>query len=118
MNKVRPIETIDKTNLTDQMKFTLNEISRIKNCFNQQIKERKLNSKKLSKYIAAFDCVDKILFFLLAKSGGVSIISFAAVSANFTLVFSLTTGLINSKTSVTRNKKKNMIKYLFLLKVN
>ena len=33
MNKVRPIETIDKTNLTDQIKFTLIEISRIGNFF-------------------------------------------------------------------------------------
>ena len=49
MNKVSSIETIDRINLTDQTKFRLNEISRIENYFNQEIKKRKLNSKKLSK---------------------------------------------------------------------
>ena len=44
MNKVSSIETIDRTNLTDQTKFRLNEISKIENYFNQEIKERKLNS--------------------------------------------------------------------------
>ena len=50
-----PIETIYRTNLTDKTKFIFNEISKIENYFNQKIKERKLNSKKLSKYVAAFD---------------------------------------------------------------
>ena len=59
-------------------------------------------------------------------SGGVYIISFTTVigapvgiaSASFTLIFSLTTGIIKTLMSITRNKKKNMKKYLFLLKVN
>ena len=49
MNKVSSIEIIDRINLTDQTKFRLNEISKIENYFNQEIKKRKLNSKKLSK---------------------------------------------------------------------
>ena len=66
MNKSNSIETTDSTNLTNQTKFRLNEISKIENYFNQEIKERKLNSKKLSKYVAAFDYIDKtlIVFFL------------------------------------------------------
>ena len=39
MNKFSSIETIDRTNLIDQTKFRLNEISKIKNYFNQEIKE-------------------------------------------------------------------------------
>ena len=70
MNKVSSIETIDRTNLTDQTKFRLNEISKIENYFNQEIKERKLNGKKLSKYVAAFDYMDKISIVLSATSGG------------------------------------------------
>ena len=50
----------DETNVTDQTKFRLNEISKIENYFNQEVKEKKLNSKKLSKYVAAFDYIDKI----------------------------------------------------------
>ena len=99
MNEINSIETIDRINLTDQTKFRLNEISKIENCFNQQIKERKLNSKRLNKYLAAFDYIDKILIALSATSGGVSIISFRTItgalvritSASFSLIFSLTT---------------------------
>ena len=71
MNEVSSIATIDRTNLTDQPKFRLNEISKIEGYFNQEIKERKLNSKKLSKYVAVFDYMDKILIVLSATSGGV-----------------------------------------------
>ena len=35
---------IDKTNLTDQIKFRLNEISKIENYFNSEINRRKLFS--------------------------------------------------------------------------
>ena len=55
MNESNSIEKINRTNLTDQAKFRLNEISKIENYFSQEIKKRKLNSKRLSKYVAAFD---------------------------------------------------------------
>ena len=35
MNKVRSSQTIDRTNLTDQTKFRLNEKSNTENYFNQ-----------------------------------------------------------------------------------
>ena len=77
-------------------------------------KERKKSSKNSSKFIAPFDYMDKILIALSATSGGVSIISFANVFGapveiareSFTLIFSLTTGLIKKLPSITRNKKK------------
>ena len=50
---------IDKINLTDQTKFRLNEISKIENYINSEINQRKLCSKKLSKYVTAFDYTDK-----------------------------------------------------------
>ena len=98
----RSIEAIDTSNLSDQTKFRLNQIDEIKDYFNLEIQERKITSKKLSKYIASFDYIDKAVIVLSATSGGVSVISFASVigvpagiaSASFTLVFSLTTGII------------------------
>ena len=89
-------------NLSDQTKFRLIEFNKIKDYFNSEIHERKAMSEKLSKYIATFDYIDKTLIVLSATSRGVSIISFASVidapagiaSASFTLVFSLTTGII------------------------
>ena len=77
----------------------LNEISKIEDYFNQEINHRKSCNKKLSKYVAAFDYIDKILIVLSVTSGGVCIISSVSVvgatvriaGASFTLMFSLTT---------------------------
>ena len=66
---------IDKTNLTDQTNFRLNETTKIENYFNSEINQRKIYSKRSSKYVAAFDYIDKILIALSAASGGVCIIS-------------------------------------------
>ena len=115
---------IINSNLRNQTKFRLNEINKIKDYFNSEIQERKAISKKLSKYIATFDYIDKTLIVLSATSGGVSIISFASVigapagiaSASFTLVFSLTTGLIEKVLQITRNKKKKHNKIFVLAK--
>ena len=52
--------------LTDQKKFWLNEITKIENYFNQAVNQRKSCSKKLSKYVAAFDYIDKFLIVLSA----------------------------------------------------
>ena len=65
---------IDKTNLTDQTKYRLNEITEIENYFIEEISQRKTSSKKISKYVAAFDYIDKVLIVLSATSGGVCII--------------------------------------------
>ena len=124
MNASNSIEAIDRTNLTEQTKFRLDEISKIENYFYEEIDQRKPCSKKLSKYVAAFDYIDKVLIVLSATSGGVSIISFASVvgapvgiaGASFTLIFSLTTGIIKKLLSTTRSKKKKHDKILMLAK--
>ena len=41
MNKSDSIEAIDKTNLTNQTKFLLHEISKIENYFQEEINQRK-----------------------------------------------------------------------------
>ena len=65
MNELNSIETHSNLNavpLNDQTKFRLNEINKIKDYFNFEIYERKIMSKKLSKYIAAFDYICKTYF--------------------------------------------------------
>ena len=124
MNKVSSIETVDRTNLTYQTKLRLNERSKVEDYFNQEIRERKLNSKKLSKYVAAFDYMDKIVIVLSTTSGGVFIISFTTVigastgiaSASVTLIFSLSTRIIKKLLSITKNKNKKHEKILGLAK--
>ena len=117
---------INKTNLSEQTKFRLSEIIRIENYFNQEVNQRKSYSKKLSKYITAFDYIDKTLIFLTATTGGVLIISFTSIagapvgikSAIFTLIFSRTTGIVKKLLNITRKKRKSIIKFLRWLKVN
>ena len=48
MNKSNSIEAIDKTDLSEQTKFRLDEISKIENYFIEEINQRKSYSKKLS----------------------------------------------------------------------
>ena len=67
------------TNPANPAKLTLNEIIKTENCFNSEINKRKSCSKILSKYVAAFDYIDRILIVLSATSGGVSLISFTSV---------------------------------------
>ena len=115
---------INKRNLSKQTKLRLTEIIGIENYFHQKINQRELYSKKLSKYVTAFDYIDKILIVLSAASSGVCIMSSASVvgaplgivSASFTLIFSLTTGIIKKLLSIARNKKKKHDKILMLAK--
>ena len=98
------MDEIDRTNLTDQTQLQLNEITKIENYFNSEINQRKLCSKKVSKYVSAFDYIDTFLIVLSATSGGVYTISSVSVfgapvgiaGASFTLIFSLITGIIKN----------------------
>ena len=114
MNENNSIETIDRTNLTEQTKFRLDEIHKIENSFHEEINQIKSCSKKLSKYVAVFDYIDKILIVLSAATGGISICSFTSVAGapvgiactSFTLIFSLTTGIVKKLISTSRKKKE------------
>ena len=120
------IEAIDKTILSEQTKFRLDEISKIENYFHEEINQRKSCSKKLSKYVACFDYINKILIVLSATTEGVSIFPFTSIvgapvgiaSASLTLFFCLTTGITKKLLSTTRKKRQSMIKFLCWLKVN
>ena len=109
---------IDKTKLSDQPKFRLYEIKKIDNCFVNDINQQKVYSKKLSRYATIFDYIDKILIALSAPTSGVSIISFTNTIGksvgivSFTLIFSLTTGIIKKLLNMTINKKKKHDQFL------
>ena len=89
-----------------------------------KINQRKSCCKKLSKYVIAFDYIDKLLIILSATSSAVCIILSASVveapvvitGASFTLIFSLTTETMKKLLIITRNKKKKHGKILMLSK--
>ena len=115
MNKSNSVEAIDRTDLSEQTKFRLDEISKIENYFHDEINQRKSCSKKLSKYVAVFDYIGKILIVLSATTWSVGA-PVGVASASFPLIFFLTTGIVKNVLSSTR--KKNMIKILSWLKAN
>ena len=77
-------------------------------------------SKRLSKYIAFFDCFDKALIVLFVLSGSISVSSLAnavgapigIVTASFSLAFSIFTGTVKKLLKTSRNKKEIIIKLL------
>ena len=81
--------------LTDVNKHRLDEINKVRDYFNNEIKERKDIIKKLNKYLVSFDYLDKIFITLSASFGTLSIASYASVvdvlagitGASLTLVF-------------------------------
>ena len=97
---------------------------KIENCFINEINEKESFSKKLNKYVTIFDCIDKLLIVLSETSSSVSVISFTStidvpvgiVSASFTLIFSITTGIIKKLLSTTIKKKKKHDQILKLAK--
>ena len=105
---------INKTNLLELTKYRLSEIIGIENYFHQEINQRKLCIKKLSKYNTVFDYINKILIVLSTTTGGLSIISFTSIvgapagiaTVSFTLIFSLTTGIIKKITKHNKNQKE------------
>ena len=116
---------IDQTKLTDQTKLRLYEIKNIENYFINETNERKSYSKTLNKYVTIVDDYkDKILIILSATTSGISIISFASVigtsvgivSVSFTLIFTLSTGIIKRLLNMTRKKKKKHDEILIIAK--
>ena len=110
--------------LTDVNKYRLDEISKIRGYFNNEIKERKDIIKKLNKYLVSFDYLDKIFITLSASFGTLSIASYASVvgipagitGASLTLVFTICTGISKSLLKLTKERKKKRNKIFVLAK--
>ena len=123
MVEYNSIETCNMyPNLNDQQQFRINKINEIKDYLVAGVKERESMSKRLSKYIASFDCFDKSLIVLSGTSDSISIVSFATVigapvgitSASFSLAFSISTGIVKKLLKATQNTKKKHNKIVML----
>ena len=118
MNNI--IKLTDKIELSSSErmanKYSLNEINKIRDYFNNEIKERKDIIKQLNKYLVSFDYLDKIFIALSVSFGTLSIASYASVvgtpagiaGSSLTLMFTIGTGISKSLLKVT--KKRNIIK--------
>ena len=100
--------------LTNVNKYRLDEINKIRDYFNNEIKERKDIIKKLNKYLVSFDYLDKIFITLSASFGTLRIASYASVvgipagitGASLTSVFTIRTGISKSLLKLTKKRKK------------
>ena len=105
---------MNNVELTDVNMYRLDEINKIKEYFDNEIKERKNIIKKLNKYLVSLNYLDKVFITLSASFGTLSIASYAAVveipvgiaGSSLTLIFTVGTGLNKSLLKVTKNRKK------------
>ena len=110
--------------LTDVNKYRLDEINKIRDYFDNEIKERKDIIKKLNKYLVSFDYLDKIFITLSASFGTLSIASYASVvgtpagiaGSSSTLIFTIGTGISKSLLKVTKKRKKKHNEIIALAK--
>ena len=110
--------------LTDVNKYRLDEINKIKEYFDNEIKERKIIIKKLNKYLVSFDYLDKIFITLSASFSTLSIASYATVlglpvgiaGSSLTLIFTIGTGINKLLLRVTKKRKKKHNKTIVLAK--
>ena len=110
--------------LTDVNKYRLDEINKIKEYFDNEIKEIKDIIKKLNKYIVSFDYLDKIFITLSASFGTLSIASHATVvgipvgiaGSSLTLIFTIGTCLNKALLQITKKRKKKHNKIITLAK--
>ena len=104
--------------LANVNKYRLDEINKIKDYFNNEIKERKDITKKLNKYLVSFDYLDKIFIALSVSFGTLSIALYASIvgapsgiaGSSLTLIFTIGTGISRSLLTVTKKEKRNIIK--------
>ena len=105
-------------------KYRLDEINKVRDYFNNEIKERKDIIKKLNKYLVSFHYLDKIFIALSASFGTLSIASYASVvgtpagiaGSSLTLIFTIATGISKSLLNVTKKRKKKHNKIIVLAK--
>ena len=110
--------------LTNVNKYRLDQINKIRDYFNNKIKERKDIIKKLSKYIVSFDYLDKIFIALSASFSTLSIASYASVvgtsagiaGSSLTLIFTIGTGISKSLLKVNKKRKMKHNKIIALAK--
>ena len=127
MNNI--IELTDKAELGSlertANKYRLDEINKIRDYFDNEIKQRKYIIKKLNKYLVSFDYLEEIFITLSASFGTLSIASQATVKgipagitgAPLTLIFTIGTGINKSLLKVTKKRKKKHNKIMASAKI-
>ena len=115
--------SLETIKLEDQSNYRLNEISKIKDYLNEEIKYQQSLTNKLSKYLPILDILSKILTVFLAVFSSTIIFAhvkkkkklLGLISSVFSLIFSLSFGIIIKLKQETKLRKK-IHKLLYLCK--
>ena len=110
MDLSKSLETIT---LNEQSNYRLMEIGKIKDSFDQEIKDKQFLNK-LSKYITCLDNTDKILTVSLTVFGGKNIFAhvrtkkrhLGLMTSVFSVLFCLSTGAVKKSLQETKARKK------------
>ena len=124
MNNIELSDTAKPSSLECINNYRQNQINKTKDCFNNEINERKNIIKKLNKYLFTLDYLDRIFFTLSGSFGTLSVASHATVvgipvgiaGASLTLIFTISTGLNKSLLQITKKRKKKHNKIITLAK--
>ena len=115
--------SLETIKLEDQSNYWLNEISKTKDCFNEEMQYQQFLSNKLSKYLTIFDYSNKILTVVLTVFSGTNIFSnvknkqlLGLNTSVFSLLFSLSFGIIIKLQQETKLRKKKHNQLLYLAK--
>ena len=106
--------SLETMELEDQSNYRLSEISKIKDYFNEEIQYQQFLMSKLSKYLTVFDYSNKILTVVLTVFSGTNIFSnvknkqlLSLITSIFSLLFSLSFGVVIKLKQETKLRKKN-----------
>ena len=114
--------SLETINLEDQSNYRLSEISKIKDYFNREIEYQQSLTNKLSKYMTVLDIANKILIVFLTVFSSTNIFAhvknkkklLGLITSIFSLLFSLSFGIIIKLKQETKLRKKNRNRLLYL----
>ena len=122
---IKMMETINtRYSSEDQSNYRLNEISKIKDYFNEEIKYQQSLTNKLKKYLNVFDMLSKILTVFLTVFSSTNIFAhvkkkkklFGLITSIFSLIFSLSFRIVIKLKQEAKLKKKKHNKLLYSAK--
>ena len=119
-----PLTSLETIKLQDQSNNRLSEISKIKDYFNKEIQYQQSLTNKLSKYLTVFDYLNKILTVVLTVFSPTNIfahvkgkkILLGLITSIFSLLFSLSFGIVIKLQQKTKLRKKKHNRLLYLAK--
>ena len=115
--------TLETITLEDQTNYILIEIGKIKDYFNSEIQYQQSSTSKLSKYLTFFYYTNKILTVFLTVFSSTNIFTHVKdkqlvglITSVFSLIFSLSFGVVIKLKEETKVKKKKHNRLLYLAK--